>query len=224
MPPRRSVDRIPAPVDQWIALAGQRVRRQAGFSRLHRLVHSPTSCRSAAAASSGSQPAVTALSLSGLPVRLAAVHAGQHHPGNRRHSLLLPFFGITPAALEKLCDEFDVAGEFGGSDAHAHARLLIHDGRCFFLSPGCDPCTLDECIREFMAKPAPMRHLYQSATRFIGGPEAGYSFRKLRELPIKTASRAPGPNSKASAVPSPRRSPDDRAERYRRADPSESRR
>ena len=32
--------------------------------------------------------------------------------------------------------------------------------------------------------------------------------RKLRELPIKTPSRASGPNSKASAVPSPSRSPD----------------
>ena len=35
----------------------------------------------------------------------------------------------------------------------------------------------------------------------------GYYVRKLRELPIKTASRASGPNSKASAVPSPSRSP-----------------
>ena len=34
----------------------------------------------------------------------------------------------------------------------------------------------------------------------------GYYVRKLRE--IKTASRASGPNSKASAVPSPSRSPD----------------
>ena len=31
----------------------------------------------------------------------------------------------------------------------------------------------------------------------------GYYLRKLRELPIKTASRASGPNSKASAVPGP---------------------
>jgi hypothetical protein len=36
----------------------------------------------------------------------------------------------------------------------------------------------------------------------------GYYVRKLRELPIKTPSRASGPNSKASAVPSPSRSPD----------------
>ncbi len=36
----------------------------------------------------------------------------------------------------------------------------------------------------------------------------GYYVRKLRELPIKTASRASGPNSKASAVPGPSRSQD----------------
>jgi len=39
----------------------------------------------------------------------------------------------------------------------------------------------------------------------------GYYVRKLRELPIKTASRASGPNSKGSAVPSPSRSPGFRA-------------
>ena len=36
----------------------------------------------------------------------------------------------------------------------------------------------------------------------------GYYVRKLRELPIKTPSRASGPNSKASAVRRPSRSPD----------------
>src|SRR6476661_7113169 len=49
---------------------------------------------------------------------------GQHHPGNRMQSLLLPFAGIAPVVIVGGGDKLDVEDAFDGSDAHAHARLL----------------------------------------------------------------------------------------------------
>ena len=65
---------------------------------------------------------VSEVSSSPLFSWIAQSRIGQHHPGNRMQSLLLPFAGmIAPVVIVDGGDKLDVEDEFGGSDAHAHA-------------------------------------------------------------------------------------------------------